>query len=218
MEQPDFDFFLGGIEDAILQKLEAAMKDALGVKKFALYSGELSDPTQLKAAIAALTPQFPLVMVSYADGEDTDLLKTPSVKGEPNVYRHDCTFVVICASNDARGIEAQRRGKAGVYKMLAAVRKHLSGLIIKANYQADENSPSVPVQLTLTPLKPLANEFIARLPNMTAYAVPFETYFKWSTVDRTEAGIAVSEIILNVESLNTSSGQSEHTPGVTFNL
>lgn len=214
--EPDFDFYIGGIEDAMIKKLEETMKESLGVKKFALYSGELSDPTQLKSAIGALTPQFPLVMVSYADGEDTDHTKTSPVKGESNVYRHDCTFVVICASNDSRGIEAQRRGKAGTYKMLAAVRKHLSGLIIKAIYKADENSAGVEVQLTLTPLKPLANEFIARLPNMTAYAVPFETYFKWSTVDRTETGTAVSEIILGVESLNTSSGQSENTPGVTF--
>lgn len=212
----DFEFYAGGIEDAIIQLLESQMK-SLGVKDFATYSGEL-DSENLKKALGELTLRFPLIMVSYADGEDTELLKTSPVFGSPITFRHDCTFIVICASADARGTNAQRRGalvgnkKLGVYQMIARVRELLSGLQIKAMHEGKE------VLLTLQPLMPKANEFIARLPNISAYAVPFETYFKWSSVDRSEAGDEVSEIILDVDSLNTPSGQTENVPGVKITL
>lgn len=210
----DFEFYVGGIEDAILQLLTTEMKP-LGVKEFATYSGEL-DSENLKRAMAELSPRFPLIMVSYADGEDKQIPPVSPVFGEPIHFRHDCSFVVICASADARGTNAQRRGaltgnkKLGVYQMISKVRELLSGLQIKATVEETEEL------LTYEPLMPTANEFIARLPNITAYAVPFETYFKWSSIDRTQEGSAVSNLILDVESLNTPGQSVKNLPGVTF--
>ncbi len=99
-DNKDFEFYVGGIEDTILTLLETEMKP-LGVKTFASYSGEL-DSENLKQALGALTPKFPLVMVSYADGRDTQDPKTPAILGRSLHYRHDCSFAVICASSDAR--------------------------------------------------------------------------------------------------------------------
>jgi len=207
----DFEFYVGGIEDAILQILENQMKP-LGVKEFATYSGEL-DSENLRQAISSLTPRFPLVMVSYAQGEDTKMPVTSPVLGSPLHFRHDCTFVVVCASADARGDLAQRRGKLvgdkklGCYTMLSKVREILTGVRFKKTVDDEE------ILLTNLPLMPEANEFIARLPRITAYAVPFQTFFNWSSQDRSEAGTAVTEFSVGVESLNTH-GDMNNLPGV----
>lgn len=213
--EKDFEFYVGSIEDAILELLENEMKP-LGVKTFATYSGELSDPAKVKEAIGALSPKFPLVLVSYADGVDKQDPGLSPVFGESRVFRHDCTFVVICASADARGDFAQRRGKLvgskkiGCYSMLSKVREVLTDLQIEAVCNGEKEL------LTYAPLVPAGNEFIARLPQITAYAVPFDTYFRWQSKDRREAGTAVEEFILEVESLNTSSGQDKNKPGVNI--
>ncbi len=211
----DFDFYVGGIEDAMLQSLEAEMRE-LGVKTFATYSGELSDPDTLKKAIAALAPKFPLVMVSYTDGKDVQLPATFPAFGAPQIYQHECSFAVICASNDSRGEKSRRRGvgtaKIGVYQMLAKVRDILSNLQIYANLQTT-GEPDERVLLTLKPLVPSATEFIARIPEVTAYAEIFDTYFKWQTRDRRQSGTAVSQVIVNVERTNTPTELPENLPG-----
>lgn len=209
----DFEFYVGGIEDAILELLEVEMKP-LGVKTFATYSGELSDPAKVKEAIGSLSPKFPLVLVSYADGVDKQDPPVRPVLGEPLPMRHDCEFVVICASADSRGDLARRRGqlvgskKIGCYGMLSAVREVLSGLQIETVIEGES------ILLTYSPLMPQANEYIARLPQITAYAVPFKTYFKWQTKDRSEAGKQVETIVLDVESLNSSGSGNTNLPGV----
>ncbi len=207
----DFEFFVGGIEDAILQLLENELKP-LGVKEFATYSGEL-DSENLRQAIGALSPRFPLVMVSYAQGIDTQMPITSPVLGKPIHFRHDCNFIVVCASADARGDLAQRRGKLvgnkkiGCYKMLSKVRELLTGIRFKTSVEDED------VLLTYQPLMPEATEFIARLPQITAYAVPFKTYFKWSSIDRGVSGTAVSELILGVDKNETKILPDER-PGV----
>lgn len=223
-DKKDFEFYVGGIEDAILQMLENEMKP-MGVKTFATYSGELSDTSRMKEALGALSPQFPLVMVSYADGVDKQDPVTSPTYGEPIHFRHDCTFIVICASSDARGEHARRRGqligqkKIGCYAMLATVRKILSGLQINGCFVTGEKDASgedviEEVLLTYAPLIPQSNEFIARIPNVTAYAVPFNTYFRWASEDRSPAETNVEKIVLDVRSLNTASGQDLNKPGV----
>lgn len=212
MSQKDFEFYVGGIEDTILTLLETEMKP-LGVKTFASYSGEL-DSENLKQALGALTPKFPLVMVSYADGRDTQDPKTPAIFGRSLHYRHDCSFAVICASSDARGETARRRGqlnkgkRIGTYQMLAAVREILSGLNLIIDIDNEKTD------LTNQPLLPIGIEYIARIPNVTAYAAIFDTYFRYSTPDRTQAGIDVTEFTLNVESLNDTEIEELQLPGV----
>lgn len=224
----DFEFYAGGIEDAILDALTVGM-ESTGVKTFQTYSGEL-DSESLKRALGEIAPKFPLVMVSYTDGTDTRMPSTAPVLGRSLHFRHDCTFAVICATNDARGENARRRGKlvgtrqTGAYTMISKVRELLSGLQIRkiidetdiemygeSLYLGEE------VLLTNQPLIPVANEFIARLPNITAYAVIFETYFQWSSPDRSKPGIPVTEISVGLDSLNDAAKPKEILPGVNFN-
>lgn len=210
----DFEFYVGNIEDGILQLLEAQLKP-LGVKTFVTYSGELDTET-LKKAISTLTPKFPLIMVSYTDGDDVQDPKTAPILNKPMHYRHDCSFAVICASNDARGENARRRGKEtlgrkiGVYTMLSKVRDTLSGLRL-AKMDGDEK-----VTLTHSPFKPSGIQYIARVPSITAYATVFDTYFRFSTLDRQETGEQVSELVLGVESRNAPSDAKTNVPGVIF--
>lgn len=215
----DFEFYVANIEDSILALLEQQMKP-LGVKSFDLYSGDLGDPETLKKALGAMSLNFPLVLVSYTDGVDTLDPKTAPVLGKPRTYRHDCSFVVICASNDARGENARRRGKAiknvtiGTYTMISKVRELLSDLRLKVVVGEGEDAETV--LLTTDVLTPQANEYLTRMSNITAYAVIFDTAFKYSTLDRSAAGTPVTEFILDVESRNASS-QTNNVPGVNFN-
>lgn len=210
----DFDFYVGGIEDGMLKALETEMK-ALGVKTFASYSGEL-EPDTLKKAIAALTPKFPLVMVCYAGGKDINLPRTSPVFGASRVFQHECSFAVICAADDSRGETARRRGagfkKIGAYQMLAAARDILSDLQLTARVEGEDE----PELLTYQPLTPSATEFIARIPEVTAYAEIFDTYFKWETRDRSKPGRAVEEIIVGVDRINTPTELPGNLPGVKF--
>lgn len=198
--EKDFDFYVGGIEDAILAVLKSHLS-ALGIKTFETYSGDL-DSEQLKKGISALTPKFPAIFVTYMDGKDVEDAKSHKVKGKAIHYRHDCSFMVVCVSNDARGNKAQRRGavigtkpKCGTYQMMSAVRSELGGLWLSVNI-GNEIIP-----LTHSPLEIVGNEFIAKLPDITAYAVIFDTSFRFSTADRTVSGREVSEFVLEVESL-----------------
>lgn len=204
----DFDFYAGGIEDAIIALLKQQMPE---VKMIETYSGQLDDAASLKEAIASKARQFPLIMVSYADGEDIPTPATSGVMGKPLHFRHDCTFVVICVSNDARGSETQRRGHLGCYKLVAKVREHLTGRRFAKSVEGVKHN------LTAQVLKPLSNEFVARLPSMTAYAVPFTTSFDWSSPDRQEAGRAVTEVVIATDSTGETIVQMpENLPGVSF--
>ena len=220
----DFNFYVGGIEDAMLALLEEELRP-LGVKTFATYSGEL-DSDNLKKAISALSPKFPLVMVSYTDGKDVQLPRTAAVLGKSRTFQHECSFAVICAAADSRGDLARRRGapvgskKIGVYQMLSAAREILTDMRLKVRVESsppdtsnlsdstplpggDPAAPTAPeILLTHQPLLPSGTEFIARIPDVTAYAQIFDTYFKYQSLDRSDHGIPVTEFILTVESLN----------------
>jgi hypothetical protein len=212
MPDLDFDFYAGGIEDAIIAILSQAMKAApLNVRELTTYSGEL-DPDNLKKAIASRATMFPLVMISYADGEDTRLPATSSVLGKPLHYRHDCSYAVICADNNPMGERTRRRSK--VYGMIAKVRKELTGRRLTTVVGEGEDAETI--QLTHEVLEPVANEYIMRLPDITAYAVIFKTFFNWSSPDRTQAGTPVSELVLGVGSNNSLGQPGSNLPGTTF--
>lgn len=202
-----FDFFVLNIEAQMIQTLKNAVgTQAQGgyVKTVTTYSGEL-DAEQLKKALASLTPQMPLMLVSYEDGEDVESPPTAPLPGVPRVFKHDCGFAVICVSNDARG-ENERR--ASIYKMIADVKRALDCIQLKAL------DGSETVLLTLDPLKPAGVSYIYRLPNLTAYGVHFETYFKYITPDRTVQGPLVQELIFEVE--NTFEKGESNLPGVVL--
>lgn len=186
-KEGDFDLHVGGIEDGMLLVLQNTLPY---VKELAHYGGE-----QILKAIDELTPRMPLVLVSYGDGEDIESPPTAPLPGEPRVFKHICTFTVICCSGDPRGDSAQRRGKTGsigAYRMITDVKDALDC----KQFTATIGGRTFP--LNIEPLKPAGIEYITRLPQLTAYAVHFDTYFKYRTPDRTQPGELVQELIFEV--------------------
>lgn len=221
-----FEFYVAGIEDGILAVLETPLKE-IGVRAFETYSGEL-DSANLKEALGALSPKFPLVLASYTDGADTPDPKMAPVANRSLHFRHDCSFAVICITNDARGERARRRGKpvkhrtTGCYQMISEVRDLIGGLRLQKTVDnTDLELYGEPLYLgevrtlTVMPLMPVAVEHIARMPNMTAYAAIFETAFRWQTKDRQGPALNVSEIEIGVEALNEAGTGGENLPGVS---
>lgn len=202
----DFEFYAGGIEDGIIEVLTPVMKaDPLKVRELTTYSGQL-DADSLKEALASDARIFPLVMVSYTGGESVPDPIRPAVMGQPLSFRHDCGFVVIVADDNPRGERARRRSK--IYAMIAAVWETLTGVRLKTEVEGEQ------VLLNAAPLMPTTNEYIERLPDVTAYAVHFETAFRWTSPDRTIAGTPVDAIEVGVERLNASGILPGDYPGV----
>ena len=203
---PDFDFFVSSIEDGLVEIVTAALgheADPPGyLNEIGIYGGEL-DEDVLKRFVEELTPRFPLMLVNYGAGEDSMSPGTAVAFGEPRIWKHDCTFTVICCSDDARGESEQRRGVAGVYKMVADVRRLLAGRQLKKEGTL----------LTLEPLKPAGVQYLARLPQLTAYAVHFDTYFVWTEPDRRSEPLAVDQLIFEVTPLGEPS-EPGGKPGV----
>lgn len=205
----DFEFYLSGIEDGILELLRAKMP---GVKSFETYSGELDNPDALKAAMSSKARSYPLVMTSYADGVDVADPPTAAVLGRALHFRHDCTFVVIVVSTSARGENSRRRGEGGTlgtHSMISQVRDALTGLRLSKMVEGEKKL------LTTEVLRPLSNEFISNMPNITAYAIPFTTSFKWSSPDRSGTGTQVTEYIVGVDG-DESAVLPPEKPGVKY--
>jgi phage gp37-like protein len=214
MVSESFELTVGGIEDGINQALSDTLSVSNGgyLKEIASYGGQLDEQT-LKAFVTQLAPRFPLILVAYGDGEDKEVPATSTAFNEPRIFRHDCSFSVICCTNDARGEQAQRRGAVGgvgVYRMLASVRETLSGYRFQK-----QNGINQMVLLNLEPLKPSGVQYLARLPGLTAYAQHFDTYFKWTEPDRRVAGVPVQDLIIEVEPLNAENDIGG-LPGVTI--
>jgi uncharacterized protein DUF1834 len=137
---------------------------------------------------------------------------TPAVMNEPRLYRHDCTFSVICLSDDARSEKARRRGSvngAGVYKLIADAQVKLGGL----RFKAIEGSESI--LLNGEPLRFDGVEYLARLSGLTAYAVHFATYFRYAETDRRVQGPLVQELIVTIEPKNAAREET-NLPGVSL--
>jgi hypothetical protein len=200
----NFEFFVGGIEDGILEVLKAGMAY---VKEFATYGGEL-DSAKLREALGALTPRFPLVLASYSDGNDVLDPQTSALPGAPMRFRHDCGFSVIVCAADARGERQRRRGAGiGAYKMLSDVRELLSGWQFKVPVGNER------VLLNPQPFIPAGVEYIARLPDLTAYTQHFDTYFRYTTPDRRAASKPVAGLNFGVSPAGEAGGPGG-SPGV----
>lgn len=198
----DFDFYVRGLEQAILALLKNGSSETnqpgmTGVKTFATYAGEL-DRDKLLDALKALVPRFPLVLASYGSGTDKPKAATGILHGEPIENEHRCGFVVIVACNDLRG-EAARKTTA--YKMVGEARQILGGVQFETEI-ADEEEAEL---LNHAPLRFAGVETIGRLPDLTAYAVHFETMFHEWTPDRrivTTTGSANEISFGTIENLN----------------
>jgi hypothetical protein len=210
----DFGQIVGGIEDGMMAALEAAVgvKSEGGyVKTIASYAGEMDRDT-LKHAVDELTPRMPLLLIAYGDGKDVEDPATVPIGGLPRFFRHDCTFTAICVSDDARGDKARRRGTAGgvgVYKMIADVRSVLGGKVFSVTDDGDT------IYLNQDPLQYSGVEYLARLPDLTAYACHFDTWLRFSEPDRTQPGQLVQELTLSINPLNPETNET-NLPGVSI--
>lgn len=205
----DFEFYAGAIEDAIVGQLTTGMP---GVP-VDTYSGQLDDAKEVERAVSSKGRKFPLVMVSYADGEDTRTPGYSPVAGRPLVYRHDCFFAVICLSDDKRGEKVRRRGigeQRGIYGMLGQADRILTGVRFEKTVGSEK------FLLNVDPIEPVSIEYIP-LPNLTGYARIYATAFKWSSPDRTPEPIDVTALELDVSSLNQAGTRRTppELPGVT---
>ena len=201
----NFEFYVGGIEDGILEVLTAPMK-AIGVKTLTTYDGQLDSPEALREAINRSDLQYPFVMVGYAGGENVRDPATSTVHGAAMHFRHDCGFSVIVADDNSLGQRQRRRGKC--YPMISLALEKLTGLRLKKQVEDDQ------YLLNTAVFDPVEVIPIAKLPDITAYGIPFETAFKWSSPDRSVEGLEVEEIVVGVNSLNEAGNRPVGMPGV----
>ncbi|HEX8564135.1 MAG TPA: phage protein Gp37 [Pyrinomonadaceae bacterium] len=221
-----FELHINSIEDAILATLAAQIPS---VKQIELYTGELDAAPEddIKRVLQQLKTKFPLILAGYTDGKDTEDPASGRSFGDPLVFRHNCSFIVFCCAGNVRGASAQKRGRVasvgvrpeiGVVEMISQVREALSGLqfLKTITTSAEGVTPAVTEELALcSPLIPVGVEYVAKMPNITVYAVIFDTYFRWSSKDRTAQGINVDEIILQVDVTTKPSQSQNGKPGVT---
>ena len=206
-----FSFKVAGIEDGMV----AALKEYCAEYKpdVATYAGEL-DAKNLREALDSLTVRFPLFLVSYGDGEDKLLSPLGPQIGAPREYEHRCGFSVICCDDNARGEEARRKGttgRIGVWQMIedaqAALLRMQFVAIIQREGEDDEK-----IVLNTEPLNPAGIEHIAQVPELTAYAVHFDTAFVYLTPDRRTLGGQVLEI--EIEIFPSTGATNTSRPGV----
>lgn len=193
MPTQDFEFHINGLENAILNLLKTGNDDLnispmTGTQEFSAYSGEL-DRENVIDALRRSTNRFPLVMVAYGAGVDKRKAATGLLENEPIEIEHTCGFIVVVASNDFRGEKARR---SSIYKMIAEVRQNLGGVQFEIEVENEK------LFLNHAPLIPSAVECISRMPDLTAYAVHFETMFHEWLPDRREVQANIEEIILDV--------------------
>jgi phage gp37-like protein len=208
--EKDFNFYVGGIEDAMLAAITAVAGEYAG--EIEPYGGEL-DAGKLADALEAISPRFPLFLASYTEGTDNYETARSPEPGSPWWIRHDCSFVVICADNDARGEREQRRGTAGVYRMISDVHRALSFRQFEIIVEGEPER----VLLNAGELIPAGIEHIAHLPEQTAYAVPFTAYFRYLSPDRRDASQEINSIIFTLDPTNSRRGKGS-LPGVKVNL
>lgn len=206
----DFEFYAGAIEDAIVQQLTSKVT---GVNAVDTYSGQLDDPKEVERALSSKGRKFPMMLVSYADGEDSRAPGYSPVAGRPLVFRHDCFFAVICLSNDSRGEQARRRGmepSKGIYSLIGQADMALTGMRFSTTVDGESKL------LTIDPIEPVSVEYVP-LPNLTAYARIYATAFKWQSPDRTPEPVNVTDFDVEVNSLNRSGPErrAPELPGVT---
>ncbi len=208
---PDFNFFVTGIEDGMMAVLNAASPDTPSATP---YRGEL-DVEELgresKAALRELVSRLPLYLVSYVDGynrSDVDDLWQP---GEARTFEHNCTFAVVCCASDWRGSEQAE----GVSRMISVALTSLSGRMFKQEVARDGETEIV--DLNLTPLAPSPENpnpaFIVRLDELTVYAVYFDTFFKYTVTPPPLDETIIDTINFNIELRNRRSA-NEGMPGV----
>lgn len=207
------DFYISGLEDAILSLLKTGddVRAPLAAKDFSAYGGEL-DAENLKEALKMLVVRFPLVLVSYGSGQSKRKSATGVLDGEPIEFEHRCGYMVVVCSRNMRG-QSERRADA--YGLIGSTVDLLGGVVFtKVINEGTEDEETI--TLNTQPFTLDAIECITRLPDLTAYAIHFNTSFHHWSPDRREvvAGNA-DEIEVNIDPTNPPAPVLENNlPGV----
>jgi len=205
---------IGRIEERAVDTVFTATSSY--VNEVSTYNGELGDRENLIQVLRSLTGNFPLVWVGYTGGEDEEI-DVPGQSGAPLVMRHKGTLIVVCVADDTRGQYRKRKSgshltRAGdialTHRMLSDVRMALGGLQLTATVGGEEEI------LNPRELRPLANEYIERITNITAVAVPFSFAFNYETTDRRVPGVPITEIHYGITPLTADRAAPGGTPGV----
>jgi phage gp37-like protein len=209
----NFAFYVGAIEDAVVAVLKTAVGSYADVDT---YSGELDNGPKLREALNALSPRFPIFLVTYTEGKSTRETQIEPGEGAPWSVRHDCVFLVIVADDDARGETERRRGAAGGTRGAYNMASDVLGALENRQFAY---VPESGAKIILTPGEFVSTgiEHIASYPEVTAYAVPFQTYFTYLTPDRRRPAQPIDSIIFDLNPLD------EHpralgAPGVTVSI
>lgn len=206
-----FNFFVSGLEDAMLTLLNKGNGKQPGmtdVKEFAVYSGEL-DKENFVEALENESRRFPLVLVSYGSGRSKRKSATNLLFDEPIEMEHQCGFIIICCTDDLRG---QNKRRQSIYQMIDETYFLLGGVQFEKELLNDAQE-SEKVMLNTEPFIPSDVECITRLPELTAYAVHFDTSFHYWLPDRRVEDGAVQEIEVPIDPINPNAGKSG-LPGI----
>jgi len=213
------DFYIAGLEAAIQSQLkngessgEVLVRPGLGTATNVMaYGGELDDENFTRA-LKVLAPRFPLALVTYGSGQSKRKAATAILEGDPIEMEHQCGFMVVLCSDNRRGKDERR---ADVYQLIGATVDLLGGVIFaKLINEGEENEESI--TLNAQPFIVDAIECITRLPDLTAYAVHFNTSFHhWLPDRRTVAAGNADEIEVNIDPTNPPASPIENNlPGV----
>lgn len=204
----NFEFFVSNIEDAVIAALEG--KAGGYARDIALYSGELDSAAQLRDALVALEARFPLFLVTYTEGKSERQTQLAPGIDAPWSVRHNCTFLVICVDDNARGETERRRGAYGMASDALAALENRQFVYVEEEQD---------IRIVLTPGEFISTgiEHIASYSDVTAYAVPFETYFYYLTPDWRAAESPVEQIVFEVNPLN-SPRRGTGLPGVSVSI
>ena len=194
----NFNFYISNLKKAALGLLETgdANLSLPGVEAnaFLEYAGGL-DRESLLDALSRLAPQFPVVLVAYANGRDFPDLRGV-LEGDPVPNKHICGFVVVVASSDLRGNGEQL---ADVRKMIGQTRDLLGGVQFEFPINVEgKDEPRIEL-LNHQPFVPAGVDPIEQLPDLTAFACSFMTVFnEWTPSRRVTVDPHIDEINLNI--------------------
>lgn len=215
-----FGQIVGKIEEVAIDLLFEGMKGY--VTELSTYNGELGDRENLVKRLQNLSKShsFPLVWVGYSGGDDVRFPDDGLIPNVPLTLQHQGTLIVACCCDDERSQYTKRRtgqpltragGQALSHRMMSDVRG------ILANRQLVTRVDNQDVILNEGELIPLANDYIERITNVTAVAIPFSFYFNYTTTNTATPFPPVKEIAFEIDTRNNLTGQGGR-PGVHINF
>ena len=205
---------VGKLEEAIVDLLFAGMPY---VSTVSTYNGELSDRPKLIEALKTLKGMLPLVLVAYTGGTDEEVAGSPVPNAPVEIIHHATIEVVYCADDSRAQYKRVRAGdsltrkgnQALTHRMFSDGRAILSGRQLTIEADGDTQI------LNEGELTPVANDYIERMPALTAVSTPFTLSFRYTSPDHREPyGGEITTINFDIGRIGDDGRNLEHPPGV----